>query len=165
MAFCLLNREHLPQGSVIYYIDLNLKPHEDRNNPIAPFTDHVFVAFGNPSDPENLVVIDAWQGNARARLASDFNSSFAVLVRGSHGWQVTPRAKAFQPNGRDYLAAGRQSIDVESLESRMDTSGSGSVAPESLRGVPGIYQHEMEPASSSSHTTGHRRHHRRHHRH
>ncbi|HEY1704245.1 MAG TPA: DUF4157 domain-containing protein [Trebonia sp.] len=159
MAFCLLNREHLPQGSVIYYVDLNLGHDEDPNHPIASYTDHVFVAFGNPSDPENMVVVDAWQGNARAQLASDFN--FPFLVRGPNGLQVTPRARAFHPDGTDYLAAGRHSIDVESLESRMDTSGSGSVDPESLRGAPGIYQHDMPEAETRQDSGRHHRHHHR----
>jgi hypothetical protein len=84
MSFALLNRTPLPPGTSIWFVDLNLRPGEDPAHPIAPHTDHVFVAVGNADDPENIVVVDPWQIGAVPVPARHFN--FPFLVPGEGRW-------------------------------------------------------------------------------
>lgn len=105
MSFCLLNRQRLPAGVMIWHVTLSL--------------DHAFIAVGYPGDPRNIVVIDPWQNNAGARRADQFN--FPFLVADSTGnVGVTHEATQIMPDGEDYLRRGRGTIDFEHLEAQRD---------------------------------------------
>lgn len=105
MSFCLLNRQRLPAGVMIWHVTLSL--------------DHAFIAVGHPHDPKNIVVIDPWQNNAGARRADQFN--FPFLVADPMGnMAVTHEATLIHPDGEDYLRRGRRTIDVEHLEAQRD---------------------------------------------
>ena len=154
MVFCLLNKERLPSGVRIWYVSLSI--------------DHAFVAVGNPDDPGNIVILDAWQDNTKAVLARDF-TSFEFLT--SNGG-ITRQASRFTPNGRDYLSVGRRTIDMAALTNVMD-SRTDPVEPESYGDLlghgmyrqalppPPVYEPERPPAIVRVRPSKSKSHHRR----
>ncbi|MFK4106872.1 hypothetical protein ACI2L1_43890 [Streptomyces sp. NPDC019531] len=136
MSFCLVNMLQLPADLAIWYVDLNLRQGEDPDTPIAPYTDHVFIAVGYVDDPLMSVVIDPWQIDAEAVYAKDFN--FPLLVLSPNGVVVNPRAEIVTPDGVDYIALGRNYVDMEFFTNLMDLTGE-PVDPQLLVGLPGLY--------------------------
>ncbi len=125
VSFCLLNKEKLPSGYRIWHVSLSI--------------DHAFVAVGNPKKPNEIIILDAWQDNASLRMAGE-NLHFAFLVNG----QVTPEATPYKPDGKDYMALGRKTVDIAAMTNTMDTTGP-AIDPTEFAGVPGMYRQEMRP--------------------
>ncbi|WP_229841086.1 eCIS core domain-containing protein [Streptomyces brasiliensis] len=130
LAFCLLNKARLPEGVRIWHVSLSI--------------DHAFVAVGRPDNPRNIVVLDAWQNNSSPKLAAEFNFPFLVNVGTPEARQfrITREARPFQPDGRDYLAYGRQTVDIEAMTQTMDTTGP-AIDPRELAGQSHMWDHTM----------------------
>ncbi|SFF46256.1 protein TonB, links inner and outer membranes [Actinacidiphila alni] len=148
VAYTLLNQRQLPEGVRIWYADLNRGPGEDPENPIAPYTDHVFIAVGYPDRPYNIVILDAWQLNATPVMAGDPAFSFPFLVPTPAGPRITPRAVELLPDGRDYMAEGHTSFAPGAFEGlqRSYPQGRAPLPPEVVLARPSIYEHRMPPA-------------------
>ncbi|MBZ6140616.1 DUF4157 domain-containing protein [Streptomyces olivaceus] len=129
LTFCLLNRERLPGGVHIWFVSLSI--------------DHAFVAVGRRNTPERIVVLDPWQNGATPRMAPDFN--FPFLVDG----RVTSEAQEFPADRRDYLALGRQTVDIDDMQQTMDTTAP-AIDPREYAGQSHMWDHAMPSAPSSS---------------
>ncbi|MBZ6081479.1 DUF4157 domain-containing protein [Streptomyces olivaceus] len=129
LTFCLLNRERLPGGVHIWFVSLSI--------------DHAFVAVGRRNTPERIVILDPWQNGATPRMAPDFN--FPFLVDG----RVTSEAQEFPADRRDYLALGRQTVDIADMQQTMDTTAP-AIDPREYAGQSHMWDHAMPSAPSSS---------------
>ncbi|MFJ2636028.1 hypothetical protein ACIO6U_29320 [Streptomyces sp. NPDC087422] len=144
LTYTLVNRHRLPDGMRIWYVPLNLHRGERGDNPVAPYTDHVFIAVGYPERPRNIVMLDPWEVNATPIFAGDPAFRFPFLVGPRNAPSINPRAVLLPNDGIDYLAIGHRQIGHE-VHDIMDFTGTPLPASQ-YQGVYNMYQDFAMPS-------------------
>nr|WP_245241033.1 DUF4157 domain-containing protein [Streptomyces spiramenti] len=126
MAFCMLNKKKLPEGVRIWHVEMDI--------------DHVFVAVGYPSRPQEIIIVDPWQVGAGARAAGDPNLHFRLFdERGN----MPKKATAFTPDGVDYMKLAASTINTAEMQNTMDLGGDPVPLDELMRPGQGMYHQQM----------------------